>query len=343
VGRLSNQSDLVSQSHGTTTMSINVYNEFGIVVNTIDINDSIEYVDGRVYKGDKFYYKGVGIPYKYHHIHPDDMTDAYDYVARCDVFYIGNVVAKKSFVGKTGIFQEKYQTHFTDWIGACGVKELNIFENLYDEGGFEMNAVEVFEYQTIDANQEQYYLKVDYPEGRDNYLTNPDPKQLRVLLDYMIQNDWNFPWDKNCLSDINWKSKITDVADIFKSSDLSHKIGTVYTLLYSLYRNDVNEYLRFCEVNSLTHYDTISFAINVLILLQYNGVDVNHLYASTPYDTYRNLVYNHLVIGKNCGFCGVGSCKGRKDSNQSYGEEIRNEYIRQAGLQLGINKSSLGN
>ena len=158
-------------------MNINVYNKFGEVVNTINLEDSIEYVDGRVYKGDKFYYKGIGVPYQFHHIYPDDMSDEYDFINVCDVFYIGSIVSKKSFKGKTGIFQEKYQTHFTDWIGACGVKELNIFENLYDENGFELSAIEVFEYQTIDEDEQQYYLKVDYPEGRNNYLTNPNPKK----------------------------------------------------------------------------------------------------------------------------------------------------------------------
>jgi hypothetical protein len=317
-------------------MDINVYDKLGDVVKSINLEDSIEYVDGRVYKGDKFYYKGIGIPYQFHHIHPDDMSDEYDFIDVCDVFYIGNLVSKKVFAGKTGIFQEKYQTHFTDWIGACGVKELNIFENLYDESGFEFSAIEVFEYQIIDEQNQQYYLKVDYPEGRNNYLTSPDPKKLRLLLDYMIQNDWNFPWDKNCLTDINSESKITDVADIFKSSDISHKIGTVYALLHSLYQNDQNAYFEFCESNSLMHYNRISFILNTLSILQYNNVDVGHLYSTTPVETYKNIIYNYLITGKNCGFCGVGSCKGRKDSNQSYGEEIRNEYIKMAKVQLNL-------
>ena len=122
---------------------IDVYNKDGDIVNSIDLKDTINYVDGRVSKGEKCYYKGLGVPYIQHHIQPEDMSDEYDLIGVSDVFYIGNVVSKKVFAGKTGIFQEKYQTHFTDWIGACGVKELNIFENLYDEGGFEMSAINV--------------------------------------------------------------------------------------------------------------------------------------------------------------------------------------------------------
>lgn len=318
-------------------MNINVYDKNGILINSIELSDTIEYVDGRVSKGNNCYYKGLGIPYEFHHIHPNDMTDEYDFLGACDVFYIGNIVSKKSFSGKFGIFQEKYQNHFTDWIGACGVKELNIFENLYDENGFDMSAIDVLGYETIDKDEEQYYLKVDYPNGRNNYLTNPNPKKLRVLLDYMIQNDWNFPWDKNSISDINSESKVTDVADIFKSSELSHKIGTVYSVLHSLQQSNKNDYLEFCNENSLVHSNRIGFIINVLIILQQNNIDVGFLYDKSPIQTYNKIILEYLIIGKNCGFCGVGSCKKRKDSNQSYGEEIRNEYIRRAKLELNIN------
>ena len=95
-------------------MDISVYDKNGDVVDCISVNDTIEYVDGRVSKGEKYYYKGLGVPYVQHHIQPEDMTGGYDLIDVCDVFYIGNVVSKKVFSGKTGIFQEKYQTHFTD-------------------------------------------------------------------------------------------------------------------------------------------------------------------------------------------------------------------------------------
>ena len=118
----------------------------------------------------------------YHHIQPEEMSDEYNLLEKSDVFYIGNCVSKKVFSGKTGIFQEKYQSHFTDWIGACGIKELNILENLYDEGGFEMSAIEVFGYETIDKDNQQYYLKVDYPDGRINYVNEPNEIELRNYL-----------------------------------------------------------------------------------------------------------------------------------------------------------------
>jgi len=307
-------------------MDILVHDNNGNVVNSIELNDTIEYVDGRVCKGNKSYYKGVGIPYKYHHVQPEEMSDEYNLIEKSDVFYIGNCVSKKVFSGKTGIFQEKYQSHFTDWIGACGIKELNILENLYDEGRFEMSAIEVFGYETIDKDNQQYYLSVDYPDGRINYVNDPNAVELRNLLDYMIQNDWNFPWDKDSITDINSKSRVTDVADLFRSDELKHKIGSVYSVLYSLYETDKNLYLDFCNVNKIPHYGQISFVINTLTLLAYNKVDVRSLYEKTPIETYKNIVKNYIIPGKNCGFCGVGSCKRREDENLSYGEYIMREY-----------------
>ena len=307
-------------------MDILVHDKKGSIVNSIELNDTIEYVDGRVCKGNKSYYKGVGIPYEYHHIQPEEMSDEYDLIEKSDIFYIGNCVSKKVFSGKTGIFQEKYQSHFTDWIGACGIKELNILENLYDEGRFEMSAIEVFGYETIDKDNQQYYLSVDYPDGRINYVNDPNAVELRNLLDYMIQNDWNFPWDKDSISDINSKSKVTDVADLFRSDELKHKIGSVYSVLYSLYETDKNLYLDFCNINKIPHYGQISFVINTLTLLAYNKVDVRSLYEKTPMATYKNIVKNYIIPGKNCGFCGVGSCKRREDENLSYGEYIMREY-----------------
>ncbi len=315
-------------------MHVPIFDNKGNQINSITIKENLEYVNGRVSKGEKYYYKGVGVPYKSHHIYFDDSTEDYDILGRSPIFYLGNKVSKKCYQGKSGIFQEKHQPHFTDWIGACGIKELNIFENLYDEGGFEFTAIEALEYQIIDEDNQQYYLKVDYPYGRLGYISNPNPKDLRNLIDYMIQNDWNFPWDKNSISDISHNSKVTDVADLFKSSELSYKIGTVYSVFYSLYNKNKELYYDFCKVNNMTHDNSMSFIFNSLYILYINGVDILPLYKQTPIETYKNIILNYLIVGRNCGFCGVGSCKGRKDTNQSYGEEIRDEYIRRARLDL---------
>jgi hypothetical protein len=160
-----------------------------------------------------------------------------------------------------------------------------------------MNGIEVFGYEVIDESENQYYLKVDYPEGRVSYLNNPNSKKLRKLLDYMIQNDWNFPWDKDSITDISVESKVTDVADVFRSNDMIHKIGTVYSVLYSLYNSSQSDYIDFCNENNMAHQNRMSFVFNSLYILHLNGIDILPLYKQTPIETYKNIVLNYLVVG----------------------------------------------
>ena len=49
---------------------IDVYNKDGDIVNSIDLKDTINYVDGSVSKGEKCYYKGFGIAYVSHNLQP---------------------------------------------------------------------------------------------------------------------------------------------------------------------------------------------------------------------------------------------------------------------------------
>ncbi len=295
------------------------------------IDDTLEYVDGRVCKGEKNYYKGAGIPYQRHHVH--NPSDEYISHYTCDVFYIGECVTKKCFEGKTGIFQEKFQPHFTDWIGACGEKEIQIVENLW-ELEFERAAIDVHGFEEIAPGQ--FYLTCNYPEGRKQYLENPNPSNLFTLIGYMVDNDWNFPWDKRSVSDINPSGKVTDVADVFQSNQLIHKVGSVYSVLYSLAQTDQIAYRSFCDRFMLPHGKQVYYVTNALSILMGLGVDIQPCLRDNIVETYKHTVRNYLAPGKNCGFCGVGSCKGREDSNQSYGEEIRDEYIKQIEESLQI-------
>jgi hypothetical protein len=301
-----------------------IYDKQGVQVDSFSVDDNLSFVDGRVCRGDKYYYKGVGIPYHRHHVR--NLTDEYIRHYTCDVFYIGECVTKKCFEGKTGVFQEAFQPHFTDWIGACGEKELQIVENLW-ELRFERSAIEVHGFEKIAEGQ--YYLVCDYPEGRRQYLTDPNPSNLFTLMAYMIDGNWNFPWDKRSISDVHSSGKVTDVADVFMSSELMHKVGTVYSLLYSLGETDESAYKEFCERFFLPHDKHVYYVTNALSLLMRLGVDIGDCMRDNIIDTYKHTVKNFLVPGKNCGFCGVGSCKGRTDPNQVTGEEIRQEYIRQ--------------
>lgn len=318
---------------------IPIYDSEGTQVNSITINESIEYVNGRVCKSDTCYYKGIGIPYTSHNILDECLTDEYEFIEKSTVFYVGNVVSKKCYQNKTGIFQERFQPQFTDWIGSCGIKELNILENLYDEHKFEKNSIEVLGYETIDEDAQQYYLKVQYSCGRKSYSTYPNPLKLRELLDYMIQTNWNFPWDKDAVADVSTTGLVTDVADIFYSTELMHKVGTVYSVLYSLGTKSQKLYNDFCNATGLRNVNDMDYIFNTIFILASNNIDTSPLMSvGDSKEIYRNTVKNFLIQGKNCGFCGVGSCLKREDINQSYGEYIREEYIKRVDEMLSVNQ-----
>ena len=79
---------------------IPIYSKTGEHVDTLVIDDTIEYVNGRVVKGDKCYYKGAGVPYKSHNILNEELTDEYTVLEEGLVFYSGVMVEKACFKGK---------------------------------------------------------------------------------------------------------------------------------------------------------------------------------------------------------------------------------------------------
>jgi len=289
------------------------YDKDGNIVNYITINDDVTYSEGRVSKGSNAFYKGAGIPYSGHYVEKVDF-DEEEYIRLSNIFYMGKKVIKNSFRDKFGIFQLPYQIIFTDFIGACGVKELSIIEN---SELFERSSVDILDVVNFDKVNHQYYFKLNYKCDRKRYLTNGQPNELSNLIDYMLINDWNFPWDKNTITDISYNGLITDVADIFKSNTLTSKLGTVYSMLYSLGRTNFNKYIEFNTFNNLYHLDTSSFIFNSLELLRRSGIDLSLFYISDDKKiNYEYIVKNFLITGRNCGDC----CFIDK------GNEIRTQY-----------------
>ena len=94
-------------------------------VNQLEINDELTHCGGRVWKGKKYYYKGLGIPYTHHQLLEKDIIDEEDFdtIQNTNIFYLGYAVRRKYWKEKIGIFQERYQPFFPDFIGACSVKE----------------------------------------------------------------------------------------------------------------------------------------------------------------------------------------------------------------------------
>jgi len=309
-------------------MRIPIHNNEGTVYKSFVVNDDIEYVDGRVYKGKNCYYKGIGVPYKGHSIL--DVTDEYEFINDPDIFYLGFKVRKKCFVGKTGVFEELYQPFFPDYIGSCSGKEGPIVLNSMV---FDLSSVEIFDCIPIDEETDQYYYICDYKCKRKSYLHDDegDPHKLRTLIDYMLCNNWNSLWDKNAIGDVTTDGRISDVADLFESSEFKHKLGTVYSHLYSLSKKNKRKYKEFLDINGLEHPDYLGdfwFIYNSLHILHENGIDINE---ASPYtnmhDNYKHAVLNYLVSGRNTAYCACNAFIGQ-------GDKVMEEYKKIVQKQL---------
>jgi hypothetical protein len=307
---------------------VSIWDINGIEVDKIHIDDTIIPVNGRVSKGKNSYYKGVGVVYTGHNLFPlkpETNIHGYSILHPSTVFYMGPHVSKRVYEGKVGIFREPYQPQFNDWIGSCGVKELSLIENSED---FELSSVEFLNVVNYDSDNQQYYFELDYLCNRKKYLDEGDPIKLRTLLDYMVVNNWNFIWDKTSITDISYDGRVSDIADLFQSKyGLHHKLGSVYSVLYSLGNIDHDKYLEFVKSNGMEHENSMYYVLNSIEILKQNGVDVTELFPhSDQYDNYKHTVLNYLVTGKNCGDC----------CYLDVGEKIREAYAVRAKKQFGI-------
>lgn len=297
---------------------IKIYDADGNIKDALIINDEIDFsvVDGRVFKGTKCYYKGIGVPYQFHFIPKISYNEnQYNALEISDVFYMGLQVEKKAFIGKRGIFQEPFQTMFSDFIGTCGVKELSIIENSMF---FEMSSAEILESVNYDTKNMQYYFKVNYKCGRSKYIETGDPYKLRSLIEYMLSSNWNIIWDKDSITDISANGMVTDVGELFVSNTLENKFGSVYSILYSLGKRNFNKYIEFLDVYNLKHEDEMSYVFNSAEILKKNNIDTEKMFPTNfMVDNYKYIVLNYLLTGRNCGHC----------SFVDFGDKIRNEYI----------------
>jgi hypothetical protein len=305
-----------------------IHDDKGNEVDRLDIDDNLEFLAGRVTKGDKYFYKGLGVKYKCHVLPPIEdpkQLDGYTIVDNnLKVFYLGPLVSKDCFAGKYGIFREIYQPQFTDFIGTCGVKELSIIENSEE---FERSSAQIIKAVNYDTEFNQYYFKIDYKCKRVKYKENGEPLELYALLEYMVKTDWNFVWDKNAIGDVSYNGLVTDVGDLFKSRTLSNKLGTVYAALYSLSTNNYYKYMEFISKQRLFHDSRMAYVFNSVALLERFGVDTREFYVSNDrVENYKHIVLNYLVSGRNCGDCCF----------ISVGDEIREQYISQTKQQLGL-------
>ena len=296
---------------------IPIYNDNGIVVNVVEINDDLLFLNGRVSKGNTLYYKGTGVNYNGHYGFLNNLSSNYKIIEKCPVFYAGYKIYNKNYQNKFGIFQERYQPYFTDFIGSCGAKEKLIVSNSLS---FEKSSVDIFDCIEIDKENEQYYFELNYLCDRKSYLQYGQPKKLKELLEYMISSNWNFLWDKNTIHDLSFDGRVTDVADLFVSNELKHKLGTLYSVFYSLGKANPIKYLEFLKYNQMTHVNDMSYVYNALEFLAKNKIDISDLLISeNEIEIYKNAVLNYIVLGKNCAHC---SC----DFNKLDGDKVMLQY-----------------
>lgn len=307
-----------------TTTQVPVYDYQGNQVDAFSVPDNLEYIGGRVSKGDKCYYKGAGAPYARHLVNDYNPDDGYTLLEETGIIYGPYSVSKDAFAGKHGVFQERYQPFFPDFIGSCSIKEGPLVINSMT---FERSSVDVIDVVEFDQQNQQSYYALDYLCGRRGYVEYAgSPSSLTDLLQYMISSDWNFLWDKNAIGDVSFDGRVTDLADLFQSTQLVHKLGTVYSIHYSLAIASPEMYVAFLYHNGMDHYDARSFIDNSVGMLERWGVDTSDLYVSTDdddddeYENYKHRVLNYLIRGKNCANC---ACDLFVDS----GIQVMNQYI----------------
>jgi hypothetical protein len=294
--------------------SIPIYNKEGNQVFDITIDDSINYISGRVSQSDKgYYYKGVGVPYKAHAV--VNPGPALNILGRDPVFYCGYSCERPQWKGKVGIFQDRYQPYFSDFIGSCGPKELKLIKH---SELFERSSVKVLDCIEYDEKNNQRYFIVDYKCGRRRYISEGNPKELSDLISYMIVSDWNFPWDKTAINDISFDGRVSDVADMFISSKLKHKVGTVYSILYSLSKLSPIKYSDLLKYLGMKHNNDMDYLFIAASLLDKNGINISNLFkGSTEYKVYRNILLNYLMEGRNCGHV----------EDKKHGDKVMQQYI----------------
>lgn len=293
---------------------VNIYDKSGEVVNVLEIQDDLTYLSGRVSKAESgLYYKGIGMPY-FSHLLIDPGN--YHVIEKAKVFYCGYAVQNSAWIGKAGIFQDRFQPYFSDFIGSCGPKELAVIRNSRE---FEKSAVEVLDCINFDEVNRQFYFIMNYKNDKKGYLYGGLPADLLDLMFYMVKEGWNFPWDKSSIRDVTIGGLVSDVADMFRSKELTHQVGTIYSLLYSLSRINRKTF------NSLTNYLNVGIIQDrqiptlIIYLLEEAGINTDAIFSiDNEKYFYEHVISNWLLPGRNCAHV----------EDLEWGNKVRSDYTR---------------
>lgn len=278
------------------------------VLAEVELSERVYWVKGRSGVGESgLWYKGIGTLYKCHIV-----KDVNGYRVIGQAVYGGWVVQYIPWVNRFGIFQERNQWYFNEWIGGAGKREVKIVKNAKE---FPLSAVKVVDVISVMDEHNVYVMEM---RGRKGVCR--DVEKVLKLLEVMLGEGWNFPWDKGAVRDINEEGLVTDVADLFKSDDVKHKFGTVYAMLYSM-RQLVPEVAGEFEREMGVSLELKELPFSCLKVMKRLGHDVSEVYddkVKWSWDGYRDLVLNVLMEGVNC--AGL--------EFPEFGEEVKKWYKR---------------
>ena len=287
--------------------AIKIYNHLGQTVDVIYLPDKVNWLEGRLSSSSHgTYFKGAGCPYTGH----NEVAFFNDSTFKEHTFYpYGVRLINPYLMGKSGIFLIRFVPVLDEYIGGCGPRERNILDNSVD---FELSDVEVLGKTDISGTDHSIY-EVRYKNKRIKFIEAPDLNNFLNLVDFMLDNDWNQPWDKDSISDVSKAGTITDVADLFRSDALIHKVGTVVSLVASLFRYNQQIYRELRKkvgVNFLyTDCGVLSYFINytsddciltaTTILMKKIGVIFEPPFSE---NCFMDFVLSYLIPGRNCGY-----------------------------------------
>ena len=260
----------------------------------VDLPERVVWVSGRSGIGESGkWYKGIGTLYRGHLAW--SVKDGDRIVGRSDVVYGGWSVRYDLWFGKFGIFTERMQWYFSDWIGGAGKKESRVVENSV---AFKKSAVKVVDVIDVLGEHKVYVLEITGGKG-----VCCDGKKVAELLKVMLEDDWNFAWDKGAVRDINAVGLVTDVADLFRSSDVKHKFGTVYAVLYSA-RTLNGELAKSLEEELDISLELQEIPFSCLKVMRELGCDISGIWGGGKirysWEEYRRLVVDVLMDGVVC-------------------------------------------
>lgn len=280
-------------------MIINIYEEDGKKSDEFEIDDELEFTGGRVWRSKinpKIYYKGAGTVYTHQFSFDKKLTR----VKKHHSPYCGWKVINEAFVGKTGIFKDRYQPCFKCCIGGAGPREHRLLNtwNTFKFSGVILHDSMI----TVPLPWDNRIYMIEYIGGRGKFIDDPNLSKLEDLLRYMITNDWNWAWDKGVLLDTNLEGLVTDVADVWKSDKIEHKFGTIYAALHHLWEKKPEKATEFAMRfgTHLTDLEDLLHATRGVLFSMGYYIEVPKVDQDSQY---HHLALNVLMEGKTCAYC----------------------------------------